>query len=311
MLVSVIIAVYNGQEYLSSTIESVLHQTYEHFELIIVDDGSTDNSLTILTEYKSQDSRIKLITQSNQGVSAARNTAIQESKGEWIFLMDQDDIAMSNRLERQLKFIKENPDVTVASYQAYLITDNHRVIGVTGCRPTSREQFKHMLSENSSFAINWPAIRKDVVVEAGGYRNVYPEDIDLYDRIAENGHLILVQDEFLMKYRIHSQMFSFQRLGPNSHLIYPWLTARKLARLHYEPEPSLEEFSVVWRRKKLIERLSTWMVNKSLNFYKLAGYNFIQKRYLQMLLFLSISICMYPPITLQRLYRNIKFYLKL
>src|SRR2546430_10111904 len=93
--ISVILSVYNGEEYLKECIESILVQTFKSFEFIIVDDGSTDNSKSIINSYN--DPRIKLISQKNQGLASALNTGIKHAQGKYIARMDADDIAMPNR----------------------------------------------------------------------------------------------------------------------------------------------------------------------------------------------------------------------
>src|SRR5690554_2682260 len=89
--VSIIIPVYNKAPYLDSCISSVINQTYKNLEIIIIDDGSTDNSLEICENYRKKDERIQLISQENQGVSVARNKGIQKASGEWIYFLDADD----------------------------------------------------------------------------------------------------------------------------------------------------------------------------------------------------------------------------
>src|ERR1035437_9267548 len=98
-LVSVIIPVYNMQEFLAQTIESVLSTTYSSFEVIIVDDGSTDDSLRIANEYSDKDKRIRVLSQQNSGVSTARNHAIREAFGKYILPVDADNLLSPDYIE--------------------------------------------------------------------------------------------------------------------------------------------------------------------------------------------------------------------
>jgi teichuronic acid biosynthesis glycosyltransferase TuaG len=104
-LVSVIMPVYNAEEYVSDAIQSVINQNYENWELLIIDDGSTDNSLGVINKFK--DSRIKIFSQENKGVSAARNVALEKMSGVYFCFLDADDVytytSLSNRLEIFLK----------------------------------------------------------------------------------------------------------------------------------------------------------------------------------------------------------------
>lgn len=107
-LISVIIPVYNIENYLSRCIESILNQTYKNWEAIFINDGSTDNSLNILEKYQKKDNRIKIINKKNEGSGAARNDGIENSNGEYIAFLDSDDWYENNFLEKLYKNLKEN-----------------------------------------------------------------------------------------------------------------------------------------------------------------------------------------------------------
>ena len=106
-MISVIVPVYNVEKYLSQCIDSILQQTFREFELILVDDGSTDNSGNICEEYLSKDARIQVIHQKNQGLSAARNHGLDVAKGEYITFVDSDDALSSYYLESLFRGIKD------------------------------------------------------------------------------------------------------------------------------------------------------------------------------------------------------------
>lgn len=107
-LVSIITPCYNGEKYIRQTIESVLAQTYPSWEMIIVDDGSTDGSAALVREYTGKDSRIVFLQQQNAGSAAARNNGIRSARGQYIALLDADDLWDAEFLEKQLAFMKEN-----------------------------------------------------------------------------------------------------------------------------------------------------------------------------------------------------------
>ena len=126
-LVSVITPCYNGAKYISETIESVIAQTYAKWEMIIIDDGSKDNSVEIARNYAKQDSRIQLITQENAGSAAARNNGIRRAEGQYIALLDADDLWDTTFLEKQIAYMKEKGAVCVCcSYRR--IDDKSREI---------------------------------------------------------------------------------------------------------------------------------------------------------------------------------------
>lgn len=112
--VTVFMPVYNAEKYLSDAIESILNQTYEHFEFLIIDDGSTDASIKIIESYK--DKRIRLVkNEKNRGLPYTRNLGLKLAKGDYIALMDSDDISYEQRLEKQVKYLNENPEIDVLS----------------------------------------------------------------------------------------------------------------------------------------------------------------------------------------------------
>src|ERR1035437_6913902 len=99
LLISVVTAVYNDEKYIKKSVESILNQTFTDFEYIIVDDGSTDETLNILNEIAKRDGRVTILTQKNSGPAAARNKAINSAKGTYIALQDSDDISSPKRLQ--------------------------------------------------------------------------------------------------------------------------------------------------------------------------------------------------------------------
>lgn len=118
-LVSIIVPVYNAEKFMRETIDTVLDQTYKYWELLLVNDCSTDNSKNIIKEYEKKDKRIHLIElEQNSGAAIARNTGIENSKGRYIAFLDADDLWDNQKLEKQLKFIKEHDyEFTYTSYE--------------------------------------------------------------------------------------------------------------------------------------------------------------------------------------------------
>lgn len=124
--VTIIIPVYNVEEYLEECLQSVIEQTYANLEIILVDDGSTDSSGKICDAYKNKDNRIKVIHQTNQGLSAARNTALKLATGEMIQFVDSDDFIAKNMIEELVYLMKENQaDIVISSHYLY---ENGKVI---------------------------------------------------------------------------------------------------------------------------------------------------------------------------------------
>ncbi|PLX70547.1 MAG: glycosyl transferase [Denitrovibrio sp.] len=122
-LVSIILPMYNDEKFIKEAVSSVLSQTYENWEMIIIDDASTENSLEIIEDFASNDSRIRVFSfDKNKGLSEARNKAIEEAGGKYIAFLDSDDLWLPEKLERQIDFMKENN--LPFNYSSYFLIDS-------------------------------------------------------------------------------------------------------------------------------------------------------------------------------------------
>jgi glycosyltransferase involved in cell wall biosynthesis len=126
--VSVIIPVYKVEKYIAATVQSVLNQTYENFELLIIDDGSPDRSIEICQQFT--DARIKIIRQPNRGVAAARNTGIRQAEGEYIALLDADDLWVPQKLEKHVEHLDNSPEVGVSFCRSAFIDPEDKPLGI-------------------------------------------------------------------------------------------------------------------------------------------------------------------------------------
>lgn len=125
-MISVVMSVYNGGEYLAEAIESVLNQTYRDFEFIIVNDGSADQSLEVIKIYQEQDDRIVLISRENRGLIVSLNEGLEKAKGKYIARMDADDICLPTRFEEQIEFMEQNPDIGICGSWIEIFGENFK-----------------------------------------------------------------------------------------------------------------------------------------------------------------------------------------
>lgn len=128
-LVSVVICTCNSEDYLQRTLETVLSQTYRNLEVVIVDDGSTDNTRALLGEVKELDDRVKVFYQEHSGLAEARNAAFRHASGSWIAIIDSDDLCYPSRVEDQLKVAQEHPEADLIFCNTDYIDENDAVIG--------------------------------------------------------------------------------------------------------------------------------------------------------------------------------------
>jgi glycosyltransferase involved in cell wall biosynthesis len=210
-LISVCMPVYNTEAYIAEAVESILNQTYRNFEFIIIDDGSTDQSLSILERYAAQDTRIRLSSKPNAGYVVRLNEMVGATRGELIARMDADDVAMPERFARQLDFLNAHPEVVAVGCRTLAIDSDGDPIAEF-CTVQHHEEIDRMhLEARHGGVISHPAamIRADAIRTVGGYRAEYwpTEDMDLWLRLAEIGRLANLP-EMLLKYRQHLESTS-------------------------------------------------------------------------------------------------------
>src|SRR6185369_10026020 len=199
-LISVALPVYNGEKYLAEAIDSILAQTFTDFELLIIDDGSTDNSLAILKQYKQRDDRIRLIARENRNLATTLNDLIDLAQGEWVARMDQDDIALPHRFEKQLQWLEQTgADICGSSIRFFGTSDKRTV---THCQ--TDEAVKMELLFRSPFA-HPTVMMKTVLVKKLRYDKAWEkaEDYDLWERAARAGWMMTNVPEVLLLYRLH------------------------------------------------------------------------------------------------------------
>lgn len=213
-LISVNMSVYNGGAYLSESIESILNQTYQDFELIICDDGSTDNSLEIIRSFSAKDSRIVVITRENRGLSYSLNEILSIANGRYIARMDQDDIALPERFALQVKYLEEHPEVVCVGGDTYLIDHKGRHLTTLIHLKGDDKIQQSALAGHGSITHSCAMIRTEVIKEIGGYdaRNPLTLDLDLWLRLGEHGKLANISEP-VVKFRLHAGSVS-ERNGP-------------------------------------------------------------------------------------------------
>lgn len=137
-LITVVVPVYNAERHLEKTITSILNQTYPHFELILVDDGSMDQSLQICQHYEKEDQRIRVMQQTNSGVSAARNSGIDASNGEFLVFVDSDDYIEENTIEVLIDYYRSPNELIIYGYYIHNLNKGNQVLLNSGNRETKK-----------------------------------------------------------------------------------------------------------------------------------------------------------------------------
>jgi len=226
--VSVIIPVYNGEKYIAECVESVLSQTYRDFEIIVVDDGSTDKTAQVIKQLNHQ---LTYVFQKNKGSAAAFNTGIRNSCGEYLVWLSADDLLMPEALAELISFLAQNPDVQVVDSDYYLVDAQGAIL--SECRwpyyPDKREFLYHMLEVNF---FGSAVMFERRCIDTVGYfdeETGYAADANMWFRMAKYfrlGHI----PKFLLKYRWHTENTS-----------HHFWRMRRYLRVHYKKVLGLYE----------------------------------------------------------------------
>ena len=207
--VSVVMPVFNGAEYLEVALESVLGQTLNDLELIVVDDGSTDASPEILERVATSDARVRVVhNRGNSGIVVALNNGWRLARSPYVARMDADDVALPDRLERQVGFLDAHPEVAAVG-GAVTIVDARGLRGTTVTYPRSSAAIRRTLPRYNCFAHSAVTIRRAALEAVGGYRYDHVEDYDLWLRLDERFELANLQEVVLL-YRRHIRQVSFR-----------------------------------------------------------------------------------------------------
>jgi glycosyltransferase involved in cell wall biosynthesis/O-antigen ligase len=205
-LISVIIPAYNIENYISKTIESVLSQTYKNLEIIIVDDGSTDNTNNIIQKYAKKEKRIIVLSQNNKGPSAARNLGFSVAKGEYLCIIDGDDIMLPEKIESQACLLESNPSIGFTYSKVYYFKDKINDIYIRDLAAIDGSDLVHqkLLKYGTFITPNSVFFRKNVFDQFGGFDESLrsSEDFDYWLSLSKRGVNFLHQDKYLTLCRI-------------------------------------------------------------------------------------------------------------
>ena len=313
MNLTVLMSVFNGDSYLDCAIQSILNQTYKDFDFLIINNGSIDQTESILNHYAKVDNRINIIKNSkNIPLIEARHQGILVSNAEWVALMDADDYAYPQRLELQMKFLrKEGSKIGALGTYAYYMNQKNEIIGVMKTGPTTENEFNHRLYQNEAIVIIDPSaiIHRQSYLDIGGYRSEYTPagDLDLWYRLCEYGKQVRTLPEFLMLYRIHDQSVScsktiFQRM--KTHFSNDNMRRRRKSL----KERTYPEFQA-YINKKIFCRIKWFISDNGMTYFKRAGNLFGKGKYPAFFFYLIISLILKPSYLFSKFLPQVKFHI--
>lgn len=292
--ISVIMSTYKENiDDLKMSIESILNQTYKMFEFIIILDNPNNHiHEEIIKEYSKFDKRIKFYkNEKNIGLAMSLNKGISLAQYEYIARMDADDISLSNRFEKQIKFLQKNPDVSLVATNKILIDENNSIVGYGNKLPKKQTTIKKGLEYISMVVHPSVMARKKDIEIVNGYRN-FPasQDYDLWLRLISNEKKISFIDEYLIKYRMGTSNIT----GGNS--LKQWMCDKYIKQLYRERIKSGQDTFSEQNLKLFLELNNCNSEDKkesfkmARGFFDLARNTIKKKRYMLGLIYLNKAI---------------------
>ena len=240
--VSILIPSYNAARYLSQAVDSALNQTFQDFEIIIIDDGSTDNTREIVERYlKQEPDKIRYIYQDNQGLACARNTGIKAAKGDYLALLDADDIWCPDRLEKGIEAIESDPGIGLVHANSTRVDENGRTLftPVRDLRYLAGPMFENIFLRKADIACPTVLFRKACCDEVGLFdphlTRLGCEDRELWLRIVRKFKIVHI-DQALALYRVRLNSMSKNQqkmLQARLYVVDKFFPAEKNDRLRY------------------------------------------------------------------------------
>jgi glycosyltransferase involved in cell wall biosynthesis len=208
--VTVLMSVYNGEEYLNEAIDSILGQTFKEFEFLIINDGSADKTGEILKRYN--DPRIRILNnEENVGLTKSLNKGLKLARGEYIARQDADDISMPERLKKEVEFLEQNRNVGLVGTDYFMVNEEGEAVHIVKCLNGCRE-LKVKLLEGNQFGHGSVMFRRECIDNIGTYREEFKlaQDYDFYLRIAEAYDMANISEP-LYNWRINIKSVSVKK----------------------------------------------------------------------------------------------------
>jgi len=259
--ISVIIPCYNSLKFVADAIDSVLHSTISSYEILVVDDGSTEPVAPFLTIRYPNLGNLKCIRQENRGLSGARNTGIREAKGEFLVFLDADDLILPDKLKIQLEFLRSNPAIQVVYSQSewFKGDDPNQTFPVRF--PIYEGDILPNLLYGNFIHVNSIMISKNLVLAASGFDESFKEleDWDLWLRLSVQGMQFACIPSILSKVRVHASSMTSDQLKMNKAMVRVLLKNKSNILARYSSHNSMKiifydsllQFCLMAKQKKI------------------------------------------------------------
>jgi Glycosyl transferase family 2 len=235
--ISVIMSVYNGAQYLYAAVQSILDQDFTDFEFIIVNDGSTDNSITILNDMAARDPRIRLISRENRGLVTSLNELIAAARAPYLARMDADDVAMPRRLSMQYAYLQQNLDIGVLGTNTHELDETGRVTACFDFYPDTQAEIILTLHDRPPLCHPAVMMRTDLIRSSGGYRSAFrhAEDYDLWLRLSRITQIRNLPDRLLLYRRSLGQVSERHAIEQSLSAQVAWIAHQNVIAGKHDP----------------------------------------------------------------------------
>lgn len=296
--IAIIIPCYNGEIFLAETIKSVLSQSYKNFDLYLLNNGSTDNSLSIMKKFKKIDNRIKIVNNKFKTSRAKSiNALLKKISNKIVSIIDADDIMLKYKTKIQIDYLKKNPNVKFLSCLGTYIADGRKTYGKTINQIKSHKSCFELIKKGKNVGILTPGIifYRSIFLKLGGFREKFwpCDDTDLWTRCAENKHIVFVIPKVLIKYRIHSNSITTSDFFL-SRKKNDWVNDCLKRRLKKKNEITFDEYCKNTEKRNIFKKISNFS-NDSCDFYFRSSIIYmINNDYSKILFFLFLSFLHNP-----------------
>ena len=292
--ISVLMSVRNGEKHIKKSIESILNQTFDKFEFLIVNDGSDDNTLEIINYYSSFDKRIRIINKNKTGLSNSLNVGIDSAVGDWIARIDSDDFCQLDRLELQYKLAISNKNTVLIGSNIFEVSENEKISKYFKYPTDSRILKKNLIKFKKFFANSCFFFSRNVAIKIGKYREVFEQsqDLDLCLRISDYGEILSINKP-LLSIRKHNGQMSHDENGIKQLIESRGAVTRYIIKKKGYNVPITEinpKVSFLKFYKFIKQEIHNNKYDKFYLFVKLLKFNYLNLEFKNLLLFLNIII---------------------
>jgi glycosyltransferase involved in cell wall biosynthesis len=304
-MISVVMPSYNSAEFIDEAIRSVLAQTYRDFELLVCDDGSSDDTLAIADAFAAQDPRVRVLRNSHGGVSRNCNAGLQAARFPWIARLDADDVALPDRLERQMAAALERPEVVAWGGDARLVNRHGAYLRHVRLGPRNLREYEDLRAGDRVIYILGPTVmfRRDLALELGGYdpRFDSAEDIDLLNRLADRGPVLSLPHTMTL-YRVHGSSVTSDK-SARQQVLFEFMRERARAG-KAGLRIDLDDFLREREERSATARLIGWMGGRARQYYRNTSIHLAEGRYVDAAGSAMLALVCGPTFTMLRFGRR-------